>query len=115
MFPMVVRPLHPETPTMAPQVRGARGEELVEIVREEEEGGIREEVEGDTEGETLVISSSSKATELVSFTTCCTPLIYGDFVTNLISGGPTAHGASSNGPNMGGRPPFQKYVTQRGH
>ena len=66
---MVVRPLHPETPTMAPQVQGARGEELVEIAleEEEEEGGTREEVEGDTEGETLVISSSSKATDQVSF------------------------------------------------
>ena len=67
---MVVRPLHPETLTMAPQVRGARGEELVEIaLEEEEEGGIREEVEGDTEEETLVISSSSsKAIDRVSFT-----------------------------------------------
>ena len=62
---MVARPLHPEIPITAPQVWGARGEELVEIVREEEEeGGIREEVEG----ETLVISSSSKATDRVSFT-----------------------------------------------
>ena len=63
---MVARPLHPEIPITAPQVWGTRGEELVEIVREEEEeeGGIREEVEG----ETLVISSSSKATDRVSFT-----------------------------------------------
>jgi hypothetical protein len=71
VFLSVVRPLYPEIPTTAPQVQGARGEELVEIVQgEEEEGGIKEEVEGDTEGVTLLISSSSsKATELVSFTT----------------------------------------------
>jgi hypothetical protein len=79
---LVVRPLYPETPTTAPQVQGARVVELVEIVQEEEEeGGIREEVEGDIEGETLLISSSSsKAIELVCFT-ILRVLIYSDFVT----------------------------------
>jgi hypothetical protein len=69
VFPLVVRPLYPGILTTAPPVQGARGEELVGIVQEEEEeqGGIREEVEADIEGETLLISSSSKATELVSF------------------------------------------------
>ena len=65
---MVPKVLPPEIPTVAPQVQGAKGEVLVEpveIVRGIE-GEIREEVEGDTEGGTLPIINSSKATDPVS-------------------------------------------------
>ena len=81
-------------------------------------GGIREEVETDTEGEILpIINSSSKATDLVSLIIHTKLLIYmrSDSMScaYLVSGGPTVHGTSTNGPNVGGRPPFQKYVTRR--
>ena len=68
VFPWVVRLLSPEIPAVAPQVQGAKGEVLVEPVEivQGAIGGIRE---GDTAGETLpIINSSSKATDLVSFT-----------------------------------------------
>lgn len=67
---MVARVLSREIPTMAPQVQGAREEELVEIVQGE--GETKEEVEVGTEGETLlIINSSNKAIDLVSCVCVC--------------------------------------------
>ena len=52
---MVPRALSPEMSTLAPQVQGAKGEVLVELVEiVQGEGGIWEEVEGVTEGKTLL-------------------------------------------------------------
>ena len=68
---MVARVPFPEILTMAPQVQGAKGEMLVELVEiVQGEVGTREEVEVDTEGEILLISSSNKAIDLLVSRMC---------------------------------------------